>query len=92
MMRIRIPAIKATSGWNAGWIGMSTPHVCQKSIFRELMQPQAVVPHDLALGVRANAGEHERVLNQDHGKRSISVELVVGHDDVAVGDIVDHNL
>jgi hypothetical protein len=92
MMRIKIPAIKATSGWNVGWIGMSTPHVCQQSIFRKLIQPQAIVPHDLALGINTNAEEYDKVSNQSHGKRLISVGSLDGHDDVADGDIVDHNL
>jgi hypothetical protein len=72
---------------------MSTLRACRKSIVREFIEPQAIVPHDLAFGVGADAREVEKDLNQGRGRKLISVGLVEdGHEDAAIGDTVDHNL
>jgi hypothetical protein len=88
MMRIKIPAMRATIGWNAGWIGISTLRVCEKSLFWESIQPYTIVPHDFAFGVGADAGECEKGL-QAMGKRPVGMWVIHGHDDVVVADVVD---
>jgi hypothetical protein len=62
MRRIKIPAMRATTGWNAGWIGISTLRMGKKSLFEESIQPYTIVPHNFAFRVGTDAGRGEKGL------------------------------
>jgi hypothetical protein len=62
MMRIKIPAMRATIGWNAGWTGISTLRMGQKSLFWESIQPYTIVPHNFAFRVGTDASQGEKGL------------------------------
>jgi hypothetical protein len=58
-MRIKIPAMRATIGWNAGWNGISTLRMGEKGLFWESKQPYTIAPHNFALRVGADASRGE---------------------------------
>src|SRR6266850_2429807 len=62
MIRIKIPAMRATIGWNAGWNGISTLRMGKKSLFWESIQPYTVVPHNFAFRVGTDASQGEKGL------------------------------
>jgi hypothetical protein len=71
MIRIKIPAMRATTGWNAGWTGILTLRMRKKSAFWESIEPYAVIPHDLAFRVGTDAGQARY---QDCSERPVSVD------------------
>ncbi len=60
----------------------------QESFCVKPIQPQAVVPHDLAFGVGADAGQVEKRLEAVR-ERAVGMGIIDGHDDVVVADVVD---
>src|SRR6266508_3668740 len=88
MMRIRIPAMRATTGWNAGWIGISTLRMGQKSLFWESIQPYTIVPHNFAFRVGPNASQGEKGL-KTVWVGAVCMRVIDGHDDVVVADVAD---
>ena len=56
--------------------------------FVEVVQAQAILPHDLALGVQTHAGEFQELLDAV-GERAVGVRVIDRHDDVVVADLVD---
>jgi hypothetical protein len=66
MIRIKIPAMRATTGWNAGWTGILTLRMRKESAFWKSIEPYAVIPQDLAFRVGTAAGQgSERPVSAD---------------------------
>ena len=78
-MRIKIPAMRATIGWKAGWNGISTLRMGKKSVFWESIQPYTSrqdVPHNSVFGVGADTRQDEPGINTER-ERPVGAEDVL---------------
>src|SRR5262245_2872038 len=88
MMRIKIPAMRAMIGWNAGWTGISTLHVGKKSLLGESIQPYTIVPHNFTFRVGTDAGQSQKGL-KTMWIGAVCMRVINRHDDVVVADVID---